>query len=211
MVVFKDNISIFFYPSSPIVITRKTYILPTPSGKRKFEPLLRFISIFLFVSRRTVRTLCKRRAYLSSVLTDQCISQLHVPLTIFLSMMVQSFPTSYNYIFSLLLSLATLVYSQTTSATTIDVASTAVSTTPPTATSGATTATLNDTKEFSVIIIDKEWTQFFIGGVPIIGAVVVFGSIYQFLWVPWWRAKMKDVEKEYNRLEKSRFGPTSRA
>lgn len=158
-----------------------------------------------------MRTLCKRQAYLSSVLTDKCISQLHVPLTTFLSKMVQSFPTSYNYIFSLLLSLATLVYSQSTSATTIDVPSSAASATPPAATSGATTSSPNDTKDFSVIIIDKEWTQFFIGGVPIIGAIVVFGSIYQFLWVPWWIAKMKDVEKEYNRLEKARLGLTSRA
>ena len=79
------------------------------------------------------------------------------------------------------------------------------------ATSDAAAADINDTQRFSVIIIDKDWTQFFIGGVPIIGAVVVFGCIYQFLWVPWWRAKMKVVEKEYNRLEKARLGPSNRA
>ena len=54
---------------------------------------------------------------------------------------------------------------------------------------------LHNTKEFSVIIIDKEWTHFFISGMPIIGGVEVFGSIYQFLWMPWWRARMKEVEK----------------
>jgi len=119
--------------------------------------------------------------------------------------MVRSSPTSYSYIFGLLLSLVTLVYSQSTSTTS------STTSIPTAATSDAAAADINDTQGYSVIIIDKEWTQFFIGGVPIIGAVVVFGCIYQFLWVPWWRAKMKVVEKEYNRLEKARLGPSSRA
>lgn len=125
-------------------------------------------------------------------------------MTKFLPKMVHSSPTSYSYIFSLLLSLVTLVYSQSTGTT---ITSRATSATPTAVTSDAATT---GTKEYSVIIIDKEWTQFFIGGVPIIGAVVVLGCVYQFLWVPWWRAKMKVVEKEYNRLEKERLGQSRR-
>jgi len=129
-------------------------------------------------------------------------------MTKLLPKMVHSSPTPYSYIFSLLLSLVTLVYSQSTGTTTVDVTSRATSVTPTAVTSDAATT---GAKEYSVIIIDKEWTQFFIGGVPIIGAVVVLGCIYQFLWVPWWRAKMKVVEKEYNRLEKERLGQGRRA
>jgi len=104
---------------------------------------------------------------------------------------------------SILLSLFThllLVYSKSTGTTTT-VSSTAV----------ASATTTPASKEFLVIIIDKEWTQYFIAGVPIIGVAIVLGSIYQFLWVPWWRAKMKEVEKEYNRLEKERLRAGGRA
>lgn len=80
----------------------------------------------------------------------------------------------------------------------------------PTATAGGPAAPPpvdpNDTTGWSVVIIDKQWTQLFIGGLPIVGAVIVLASVYQFLWVPWWTEKMKAVEKEYNRLEKERMG-----
>lgn len=117
--------------------------------------------------------------------------------------------TNLNYILTLTLSLLThLAYSQSTSGT--------VAAPTPTAANGDSAAPPpvdpNDTTGWSVVIIDKQWTQLFIGGLPIVGAVIVLASVYQFLWVPWWIEKMKEVEKEYNRLEKERMeGAVGRA
>lgn len=113
--------------------------------------------------------------------------------------------TNINHILTLHLILLThLAYSQSTKT------SDTVATPAPTATTSDLAAPSpvdpNDTTGWSVVIIDKQWTQLFIGGLPIIGAVIVLASVYQFLWVPWWTEKMKEVEKEYNRLEKERMG-----
>ncbi|KAF8455270.1 hypothetical protein BDZ91DRAFT_801467 [Kalaharituber pfeilii] len=69
----------------------------------------------------------------------------------------------------------------------------------------------NDTTGWSVVIIDKQWTQLCIGMLPIVAAVVVLSSLYRFVWFPWWHKKMKQVEKEYDRLEKARLGVAGRA
>ncbi|KAF8421445.1 hypothetical protein EV426DRAFT_609269 [Tirmania nivea] len=107
-----------------------------------------------------------------------------------------------NYTLTLLLSLLThLAYSQSTRTS-----GTVAAPTPTAATSDPTPVDLNDTTGWSVVIIDKQWTQLFIGGLPIVGAVIVLASVYQFMWVPWWTEKMKELEKEYNRLEKERMG-----
>ncbi|KAF8456669.1 hypothetical protein BGX38DRAFT_1139854 [Terfezia claveryi] len=120
-------------------------------------------------------------------------------------MISQTRSTNIKYILTLHLSLLThLAYSQSTKT------SDTVTTPAPTATTSNSAAPPpvdpNDTTGWSVVIIDKQWTQLFIGGLPIVGAVIVLASVYQFLWVPWWTEKMKEVEKEYNRLEKERMG-----
>ena len=53
---------------------------------------------------------------------------------------------------------------------------------------------------------DKQWKEFFIGFIPLIGGIIVLLSLYQFVWCPWWDRRMKIVEKEWMRLEKERLG-----
>lgn len=126
--------------------------------------------------------------------------------------------TSLNHILALLITLlAKIAYAQSTTVATESSSTftaTASGTVPtPTAATGDPAAPppvdLNDTTGWSVVIIDKQWTQLFIGGLPIVAGAVVLGSLYQFLWVPWWIRKMKQVEKEYERLEKQRMGGTA--
>ncbi|KAI5798027.1 hypothetical protein DFH27DRAFT_526066 [Peziza echinospora] len=64
----------------------------------------------------------------------------------------------------------------------------------------------NDTTGWSVVIIDKQWTQLFIGCLPLIFGTILVASLYQFIWCPWWAEKMKSVEKEWEKLEKERLG-----